>query len=987
MPNPASDPIPAEAVLVQLDKILKSPLFENAHRLSRFLSFTVETVLAGRGAEIKEYLIGVEVYERDSQYDPRTDPSVRVQARQLRAKLSEYYRTTGHADPVLIELPKGTYAPAFRLHSAESTNQNGAGAGADHSLAENELSAKLPSRSLESDARKAHPAGFPHSRLAWTAAAVVVLVAVAVGANSYRRIPKVKAPPAAAAPDSNTIHLRPSVAVLGFEDLSGADRRNHLADALCEMVATEVGASGEIRLVPEVDVARARAAVLPAGALALSRDTLGEFRSQLAVDYVVFGSYTLVAGKSGSQLRVDIRLQNAATGEILAARSEAGAESALFRLAERTGTDVRRALGQKVSSKEEAEAAALLPSSAQAARYYVAGTRELHQQNGVVARDLLQQVVQVEPRFALGHYQLSGAWGFLGYGVRGRAEAKKALDLSGQLDATTRLLIEANYHDSNHDWEKAKSIRRALFSAYPDAIDNGVELAWDLIHSGNEPEALSVLDQLRRLPPALADDPGIDQAEAFARASMSDNERARAACVRGEEKAHARGLRVMEARLRSLEGGILGDMGRGAESRTVSLEAAQMCEREGDRDCVMEIERRLGNSEVITDNPNPEEALKHYNRALAVAREIGDSDEINFDLIGMATADWTAGKLDTARGTFEELLVTTRKADPGVLANVEVNYGGMLTLEGDVAPAIKMLREAAAIDRQRSAKGALADALQNLAEAERRSGDLKTAERDYRESINLYQEVAPQGKPDAEVGLSDVLWDQGDLAATRATLSTAESDAQSVAKKWPGTVDSKATIAECHVRLARVAFADGDFASAEAGAREGVSALGDKHPEEAVEAGILLAEDLDARGKQEHALTALTTTQRLLTKMPYTYYRLEELIGRAVSCSGKREGSRRGGSLQPARYSVKPREPARDLLSVIALAGGLGLVGIELRAQLALGEIELESGDRTAGRGQLHRVHRDAQSRGFRLLASRATEKLQTSQLALWQAR
>jgi serine/threonine-protein kinase len=73
----------------------------------------VEHALAGSASTIKEYLVGVEVFDRAPDYDPRVDPIVRVEARRLRTKLRTYYGSQGAADNVLIEFPKGAYAPVF----------------------------------------------------------------------------------------------------------------------------------------------------------------------------------------------------------------------------------------------------------------------------------------------------------------------------------------------------------------------------------------------------------------------------------------------------------------------------------------------------------------------------------------------------------------------------------------------------------------------------------------------------------------------------------------------------------------------------------------------------------------------------------------------------------------------------------------------------------------------------------------------------------
>src|SRR5215510_7133587 len=81
----------AEAVQAELEKIVASQTFANSERMTRFLRFTVEQTLQGRGDQIKEYLLGLEVFDRNQSYDPRIDPIVRVEAGRLRSKLSEYY--------------------------------------------------------------------------------------------------------------------------------------------------------------------------------------------------------------------------------------------------------------------------------------------------------------------------------------------------------------------------------------------------------------------------------------------------------------------------------------------------------------------------------------------------------------------------------------------------------------------------------------------------------------------------------------------------------------------------------------------------------------------------------------------------------------------------------------------------------------------------------------------------------------------------------
>jgi Tol biopolymer transport system component len=103
----------AERMRAQLERILASAPFADAERARRFLRFVVERALEGRSGEIKESVIAVEVLGRNTSFDPKSDPIVRVEAGRLRDRLSSYYEGEGEVDSVLISLPKGRYVPEF----------------------------------------------------------------------------------------------------------------------------------------------------------------------------------------------------------------------------------------------------------------------------------------------------------------------------------------------------------------------------------------------------------------------------------------------------------------------------------------------------------------------------------------------------------------------------------------------------------------------------------------------------------------------------------------------------------------------------------------------------------------------------------------------------------------------------------------------------------------------------------------------------------
>ena len=112
--------VPAAEIRAQLDLILRSRAFIQSHRIRRFLQFVVEESLLGQPHRLKEYLIGLEVFDRREAFDPRVDSIVRVEARRLRYKLEEYYRTEGREDGIRIVLRKGSYVPIFEYRSAST---------------------------------------------------------------------------------------------------------------------------------------------------------------------------------------------------------------------------------------------------------------------------------------------------------------------------------------------------------------------------------------------------------------------------------------------------------------------------------------------------------------------------------------------------------------------------------------------------------------------------------------------------------------------------------------------------------------------------------------------------------------------------------------------------------------------------------------------------------------------------------------------------
>ncbi|MEO6727032.1 MAG: hypothetical protein ABIU20_02265 [Blastocatellia bacterium] len=109
--------ISQEEMRLALEQVLSSKHFAHAPMKQRFLRLICEFQLDGRGRELNEYLIGREVFDRHNNYNPATDPIVRVGAHGVREKLERYYQKDGANDEVRIEIPIGSYEPSFIRYS------------------------------------------------------------------------------------------------------------------------------------------------------------------------------------------------------------------------------------------------------------------------------------------------------------------------------------------------------------------------------------------------------------------------------------------------------------------------------------------------------------------------------------------------------------------------------------------------------------------------------------------------------------------------------------------------------------------------------------------------------------------------------------------------------------------------------------------------------------------------------------------------------
>jgi len=254
-----------ESAREQLAKMLSSNSFVHSPQLCRFLRYLVEQAIGGKGDQIKEYLVGVEVFQRDQSFDPRIDPVVRTEARRLRQKLAEYYQNEGQADPIKIEIPKGSYCPAIRRRMENSTPP--------------------PAFSRA----EAFPRDVASARTVLNRKQILAAIAlVAVGGIAAYWL-------AARDKESTRPPTRlPSIAVLPLENLSADAEQEYFSDGMTDALITDLAKIRALRVVSRTSAIRYKKVKMP----------LAEIARELGVDYVVEG--TVLRARNRVRLTVQL---------------------------------------------------------------------------------------------------------------------------------------------------------------------------------------------------------------------------------------------------------------------------------------------------------------------------------------------------------------------------------------------------------------------------------------------------------------------------------------------------------------------------------------------------------------------------------------------------------------------------------------------------------------------------------------------------------
>jgi DNA-binding winged helix-turn-helix (wHTH) protein/tetratricopeptide (TPR) repeat protein/TolB-like protein len=715
------------------------------------------------------------------------------------------------------------------------------------------------------------------------------------------------------------VQPRRSIAVLGFKNLSGDARDSWLSTALADWLSTELAAGDQLRTIPAETVARMKMEVPLADVDSLDRQSLALIRKNLSTDFVVTGSYAMLADQSDGQMRLDLRLQDTHNGETVDAISETGSEGDLFGLVSRGGEDLRAKLGiRAVTSEESAELATALPANSQAARLYSEGVDRLRIFDALSARDLLLKAIAAEPNYAASHAALSAAWSQLGYDERAMAEAKQAYELAVNLPHVERLLVEARYLETSHQWTKAIQIYSALFEVFPDNLDYGLALASAQGSAGKWRDSLQTIAALQKLPAPLRDDPRIDLEENLAAESLGDLKGAEAAAAQAAAKAESAGAWLLLAKARLAQAWAYENLGDYEQVPVVVEQAKQLYLAANDRSGVANA--MTIDAIALQAQGNYLRAKDQYEQSIKVFQETGNKHSVAGERDNIGDILYYLGDLTGARKSYEHALASYEEvSDPDGVALAKNGLGNVYLSLGNLLKAKAMFDDALAIcdrigDRDRGAVSR-----SGLGGVLRLEGDIKAAEKAQIAARDVFEQVGDRSQEALSyIYLAQLFLDQGKNHAAVASAQRA-ADIFDETKAFRDEASSNLIFSLAFLGQGQLAEAEKCLTKAAAVARQ-------SHNRELE----FSTEITEARVQIAHGGTAAS------------------------------------------------QEAARRISDVLAETTAAGFSEKALEARLALGEIEMSSGNLSTGQTGLESLKRDAVKGGFLLIAREAAAALES---------
>ncbi len=416
---PAENAIAPAEVLAALQRILSSPDFANAARSRDFLQFVVAKTVAGEGDTIKEYLIGAEAFGRPSDYDPRNDPIVRVEAGRLRSRLADYYSGSGANDLIRIDLPKGSYVPVF-------SRRNGQVSAPSLSTAEPHALVDTAAAPLFAGAKT-----MPRRRQ-WPWVLAVAALAAILCTTIYLQIRKKRAVP---------LTSRDSIVLADFTNSTG---EAVFDGTLQQALILQLSKSPFIEV---LSPARVRETLTQMGRPAnspVTREVAREICQRTADKLVLQGSID----RLGTEYVVGLRALNCATGEQVAGDQERAArkEKVLDALAGAAG-GMRGRLGESLATVQSkwVQPGTSTPSL-EALKFYSDGIDAQNSGTDASSIPFFNRAIELDPNFAVAYAALGMVYRDMGEEGLSNQNFTKAFELRSSSSEVESFRISAFYY-------------------------------------------------------------------------------------------------------------------------------------------------------------------------------------------------------------------------------------------------------------------------------------------------------------------------------------------------------------------------------------------------------------------------------------------------------------------------------------------------------------------------------------------------------------
>ena len=782
-------------------------------------------------------------------------------------------------------------------------------------------------------------------------AAIVAVLALNVGGLRSRIFGRAQSP---VAPAPTEVSALPAVAVLPLVNTSKLPQQAWLSTALQQMLTTDLAAGETLRTISGEDVAQMKSDLALPDADSYNRETLAQMQKILGVDYVVAGSY--VATGNGD-LRLDLRLQDARSGQILAPAGATGHSNQVTDLVDvvtRAGIQLRKQLGiEGRPATLDASMKASMPSSNSAALLYTEGIEKLRHFEAMGAADLLQKAVKEDDSYALAHSALAEAWSALGYDQRAKDEDTKALSHADGLSAENKGLIQGRLAEFSSQWSDAANYYGSLQTLYSGGIDYGLRQAAVQIRGGHPKDALATLSTLRSTAGQAGEDPRIDLAEADADEMLGDFKQQEAAAARAQDKAARAGMRRVAADADWHHCTALVYLGDAAKAKAACEKARDSAKAVADP--LLEARSLTGLGNAVGNAGDIAQALDYHKQALQLVRGIGAQRDIAGALLNVASLTYAQGDLKSAHSYYQESLDTSRRInnEQGIV-DAEGGLAADLYASGDYGSAQQiyadMLKTAREIKDQKNE----AFALNSLGLVAFQLGDLPTAKKYVDDSL----EVARKAAMDADYAAW--LCSRGDIEMAQDQLDAAEKTYQE-SLRLNGKLDQASGVAQANAALANLALEKKDAQQAEKLALQAADALhSEKNPDSEVDALNTLVRALIAEKNLPQARKALDRGNGLPAQ--------DQGIRLALATTGARLAALEG----------KAAQALQSLGDIVQKAKQMKLKRQELEARLAKAAIELQAGQKAAAQADIKSVQIDARAAGFQLVARKAAELANT---------